>query len=112
MTPSIFKEAIYKFLEDVVIEKDDGKINLYFENLQKILSENSEKKGNKKLYELKLLEDFYNWLLNKKYIETNSNLETLFSLAKTDEEYFKKVSNGAQPILTSLTSKTRSQILS
>ncbi len=99
--------SLKEALERIVIKLKLSEVSIFWERLQKIL--NDEKKFNLKL---KALRGFYDYLIDKKFIKNNPDLEILFNISAIDKEYFAKVTNGVLPILTSLTSGTRSLILS
>lgn len=99
--------ALKLTLENLVQKLDFSEILNYWERLHKLIYD--EKRLNAKI---KALQGFYNYLIDKKFIDKDPDLEILFITCAIDKEYFAKVTNGVLPILASLTSGSRTSILS
>lgn len=99
--------ALKQTLESLVHKLNRSDVSSFWERLHKLMHE--EKKFSLKI---KALQSFYSYLVDKKFIEKDPDLEILFLTCAIDKEYFAKVTNGVLPILTSLTSGSRTSILS
>lgn len=99
--------ALKQTLERIVQKLSLSEASVFWERLRKLMHD--EKKFNLKV---KALQSFYSYLIDKKFMEKDPDLEILFLTCAIDKEYFAKVTNGVLPILASLTSGSRTSVLS
>lgn len=111
-TPDIYFKALFKALDTITCDLNLPEITRFWENLHKLFKEEKKNSKSAKISELLGLKNFYNYLISHQYLKIRPDLETLFATVALDKDYFAKVSNGAAPILSSLTSESRAFVLS